>query len=276
MTMSRTGKQGPWQAVVRCWKAHPRIAQFITYFMVGNLATVVQLVLIPVLQPILGSTSLVNVDLYLFGPIGDPQTMTTVTAVGQTVSGLNPYYVFNFTGGPVNTLVTRTLNGITGSYLTHGGVAYFLATFIPLILSQVVSFFLQRKVTFKSSGNIAWQAMWYFAAFLVITVGANALYGIYQPWLYSTLGEAIGGLIAAFLQCCIAFWVFFPIMKLMFPYRKRHNHSFSTKSHRQRLKRQPESNAKAALFPGGPLGSVGRRLPLRLQESIRKNRTKIQ
>lgn len=144
--------------MVRCWKAHPRIAQFITYFMVGNLATVVQLVLIPVLQPILGSTSLVNVDLYLFGPIGDPQTMTTVTAVGQTVSGLNPYYVFNFTGGPVNTLVTRTLNGITGSYLTHGGVAYFLATFIPLILSQVVSFFLQRKVTFKSSGNIAWQA----------------------------------------------------------------------------------------------------------------------
>ena len=132
MTMSRTGKQGPWQAVVRCWKAHPRIAQFITYFMVGNLATVVQLVLIPVLQPILGSTSLVNVDLYLFGPIGDPQTMTTVTAVGQTVSGVNPYYVFNFTGGPVNTLVTRTLNGITGSYLTHGGVAYFLATFIPL------------------------------------------------------------------------------------------------------------------------------------------------
>ena len=221
MTMSRTGKQGPWQAVVRCWKAHPRIAQFITYFMVGNLATVVQLVLIPVLQPILGSTSLANVDLYLFGPIGDPQTMTTVTAVGQTVSGLNPYYVFNFTGGPVNTLVTRTLNGITGSYLIHGGVAYFLATFIPLILSQVVSFFLQRKVTFKSSGNIAWQAMWYFAAFLVITVGANALYGIYQPWLYSTLGEAIGGLIAAFLQCCIAFWVFFPIMKLIFPSQKK-------------------------------------------------------
>ena len=125
MTMSRTGKQGPWQAVVRCWKAHPRIAQFITYFMVGNLATVVQLVLIPVLQPILGSTSLVNVDLYLFGPIGDPQTMTTVTAVGQTVSGLNPYYVFNFTGGPVNTLVTRTLNGITGSYLRLAGHVVF-------------------------------------------------------------------------------------------------------------------------------------------------------
>ena len=55
MTMSRTGKQGPlasgWSAA---GKHTPRIAQFITYFMVGNLATVVQLVLIPVLQPILG------------------------------------------------------------------------------------------------------------------------------------------------------------------------------------------------------------------------------
>ena len=83
--------------------------------------------------------------------------------------------------------MTRTLNGITGSYLTHGGVAYFLATFIPLILSQVVSFFLQRKVTFKSSGNIAWQAMWYFAAFLVITVGPTPCtesisLGCTAPW----------------------------------------------------------------------------------------------
>ena len=167
-----------------------------------------------------GCDSTASVDYPVYGK-AVAHAMTTVTAVRQTVSGLNPYYVFNFTGGPVNTLVTRTLNGITGSYLTHGGVAYFLATFIPLILSQVVSFFLQCKVTFKSSGNIAWQAMWYFAAFLVITVGANALYGIYQPWLYSTLGEAIGGLIAAFLQCCIAFWVFFPIMKLIFLSQKK-------------------------------------------------------
>ena len=71
----------------------------------------------------------------------------------------------------------------------------------------------------KYGGNLAEGR--YFAAFLVITVGANALYGIYQPWLYSTLGEAIGGLIAAFLQCCIAFWVFFPIMKLIFLSQKK-------------------------------------------------------
>ena len=206
--------------LVELWRAHPKIAQFITYFLVGNLATLVQVVLIPVFQMVFGGTDLVNVDLHLFGPIGDPAATTTVTVAGQTITGLNPYYVFNFTAGPVNTLVTKTLNGITGEYLAHGGAAYFLATFIPLILSQVVSFFMQRKVTFKSDGNIAWQAMWYFLAFCVITVGANALYGIYQPWLYSTIGEGMGGLVAAFLQCCIAFWVFFPIMKIIFPEKK--------------------------------------------------------
>ena len=78
-----------------------------------------------------------DVDLHLFGPIGDPAAVTTVTVAGVTVTGLNPYYVFNFTAGPVNTLVHTTLNGITGDYLAHGGLAYFLATFIPLILSQV-------------------------------------------------------------------------------------------------------------------------------------------
>lgn len=208
------------RAIAAWWKNHPQIAQFITYFLVGNLATLVQVVLIPVLQPVFGSTNLVNVNLHLFGPIGDPAAVTSVTVAGAAVTGLNPYYVFNFTAGSVNTLAHMTLNGITGDYLAHGGAAYFLATFIPLILSQVVSFFMQRKVTFKSDGNIAWQAMWYFLAFCVITVGANALYGIYQPWLYSTIGEGLGGLVAAFLQCCIAFWVFFPIMKIIFPEKK--------------------------------------------------------
>lgn len=209
------------QAIVRLWKAHPQIAQFIKYFMVGNLATIVQFVLVPILQPVFGATKLIDMDLHLFGPIGAADVTTTVVVDGAQITGLNPYYVFNYTAGPVNTLVTKTLNGISGEYLAHGGMAYFLATFIPLILSQIVSFFMQRKVTFKSDGNILWQAAWYFLAFCVITVSANALYGIYQPWLYSVLGEGIGGIIAAFLQCCIAFWVFFPIMKIIFPEKKR-------------------------------------------------------
>lgn len=207
--------------IMSWWERHPKIAQFVTYFMVGNLATIVQFVLIPILQPAFSETALINIDLHLFGPIGNPAATTTVTVDGTTITGLNPYYVFNYTAGPVNTLITRTMNGITGEYLAHGGMAYFLATFIPLIISQIVSFFMHRQVTFKSNGNVVLQAIWYFVAFCIITLGANALYGIYQPWLYSTIGEKLGGLIAAFLQCCIAFWVFFPILKIIFPEKGR-------------------------------------------------------
>lgn len=208
------------QRIIRLWQEHPKIAQLITYFMVGNLATIVQFILVPVLQPILGKTSLLYVDLHLFGPIGAADSVTTVVLDDQSITGLNPYYVFNYTAGEVNTLVDKTLNGISGEYLAHGGAAYFLATFIPLILSQIVSFFMHRKVTFKSEGRILWQAFWYFLAFCVITVVSNAFYGIYQPWLYSIVGEGIGGIIAAIVQCCIAFWVFYPIMKIIFPKKK--------------------------------------------------------
>lgn len=202
-------------------KKHPEIARFIIYFIVCNLATIVQVVLIPLLSIVFAETNLVNIDLHLFGPIGNIEATTTVMKDGLRVTGLNPYYVFNYTAGAVNTLTHMTMNGITGDYLAHGGVASFLSMIIPLFLSQVVSFFMQRNVTFRSDGNIMIQAAWYFSAFCVITVCSNALYGLYFPWLYSKIGEGLGGLAAAFIQCCIAFWVFFPIMKLIFPEKNK-------------------------------------------------------
>ena len=211
---------GPVRASLAWWKRHPKIAEFISYFMVGNFVTIIQFILLPVLQAILKNTSLVSTDLHLFGPIGDPAATTTVTVAGQAITGLNPYYVFNYTAGPVNTLVTKTLNGITGEYLAHGGLAYFLAMFLTLIVAQVLTFYMQRNITFKSKGNLAWQIFWFVIATCIITVGANALYGLYQPWLYSTIGEGLGGLLASLLQCVISFWVFYPIFKIIFPKEK--------------------------------------------------------
>lgn len=71
-SVKRLGQSGPVRKLVELWRSHPQIAQFITYFLVGNLATLVQVVLIPVLQPVFGATGLVDVNLHLFGPIGDP------------------------------------------------------------------------------------------------------------------------------------------------------------------------------------------------------------
>ena len=213
----------PVQAAVTWWNRHPKIAEFISYFMVGNIVTIIQFIMLPVLQAVLKNTSLVYTDLHLFGPIGDPTATTTVTVAGVDVTGLNPYYVFNYTGGPVNTLVPKTLNGITGEYLAHGGVAFFLAMFLTLIVAQILTFYMQRNITFKSKGNLAWQIFWFVIATCMITLGANALYGLYQPWLYGVIGEELGGQLASLLQCIISFWVFYPIFKLIFPKKTQKN-----------------------------------------------------
>ena len=78
----------PVQAAVTWWNRHPKIAEFISYFMVGNIVTIIQFIMLPVLQAVLKNTSLVYTDLHLFGPIGDPTATTTVT-----VAGVCPYQI---------------------------------------------------------------------------------------------------------------------------------------------------------------------------------------
>lgn len=90
-------------------------------------------------------------------------------------------------------MVTKSFNGITGEYWAHGGLAYFLAMFITLVTAQTINFFMQRKIAFKSNSNVWFAMFWYVVATLIITIGNSALYGIYQPWLYNLIGEALGG-----------------------------------------------------------------------------------
>lgn len=52
------------------WMRHPKIAEFIRFFLVANLVTVIQFIMVPVLQMILKNTGLVDIDFHLFGPIG--------------------------------------------------------------------------------------------------------------------------------------------------------------------------------------------------------------
>ena len=61
-------------------------------------------------------------------------------------------------------------------------------------------------------------------AYIVITVGAAALQGLYKApiygWLMGKLGEGAGTTVAdvitMLINCAISFWVFFPLMKWIF------------------------------------------------------------
>ena len=105
-----------------------------------------------------------------------------------------------------------------------GGLAYFLAVEITLLIAQVINFFLQRNVTFKSNTSVVRAAVWYFIAWVIISVGAAALQGLYKTPIYtffmnslgSGAGTTVADIITMLINCVISFWVFYPILKVIF------------------------------------------------------------
>ncbi|WP_394523811.1 hypothetical protein [Lacrimispora sp. JR3] len=184
------------------WKTfshkHPTVAQFLVFFLVSNGVTVLQMVLMPVFRSLFGMTSLVDTNFQIWH-------------IGANLDG-TPYYIFNYAAGEL-------------SQGGGGGLAYFLAVEITMAIAQVINFFLQRNVTFKASNSAAKAAMWYVIAYIIITIGAAALQGLYKAPIYNlfmngfnmgTGGETIADVITMLINSAISFWVFFPIFKVIF------------------------------------------------------------
>lgn len=176
-------------------KKHPALSQFLIFFIVSNGVTVLQMILMPVMKAGLDKTTLVDMGF---------QVLRCGSVGGE------PYYVFNYAAGAIS----------AGG---GGGLAYFLAVEITMAIAQVINFFLQRKVTFKSNSSIARAAMWYVLAYIVISIGAAALQGFYKDPIYQlcqklmgTAGVTVADVITMIINCAISFWVFFPIFKVIF------------------------------------------------------------
>ena len=177
---------------------NPAIAQFLVFFLLSNGITALQMILMPLLKSSFALTDLVN-------------TNFQVLQVGHNFDG-SAYYVFNYAAGSL-------------SKGGGGGLAYFLAVQIAMAIAQIINFFAQRNVTFKSNSNIWKAAFWYVIAYLIISIGAAALQGLYKAPIYNLLmntcgmgstGEVIADFITMIINCAISFWVFFPIFKIIF------------------------------------------------------------
>ncbi len=177
---------------------YPNIAQFLIFFLFSSGVTVLQIVLMPVIKGIFGHTDLVN-------------TNFQILQIGRNIDN-SPYYVFNYAAGAIS----------AGG---GGGLAYFLAVQITLGIAQIINFFAQRNITFKSKSNIWKSAFWYVIAYIIISIGAAALQGLYKAPIYNLLmntwgmgstGEAFADFITMIINAAISFWVFFPIFKIIF------------------------------------------------------------
>lgn len=186
---------GPW---ARFREKHPGTAQFLVFFLLSNGITVLQMVMMPAFKALFGMTGLVK-------------TAFQVLPVGHNFDG-SVYYIFNYPAGAI----------ASGG---GGGMAYFLAVQLTLFIAQVINFFAQRSVTFKSKGSIGRAAAWYLAAYVAITLIAAALQGLYkapiyrlfmETWAMGGAGETIADLITMVVNCAISFWVYFPILKIIF------------------------------------------------------------
>ncbi|MCD4549520.1 hypothetical protein [Schaalia sp. lx-260] len=176
---------------------HVTSSQFIVFFILSNGVTLLQLILMPVFKWVFGKTALVDTA-FQFLPIG----MSNGVVV----------YMFDYAAGPV------TPEGF------GGGLAYFLAVQITLLIAQVINFFAQRNITFKSNSSVWKAAMWYAIAYVAITILAAALQVVYKAPIYSFfqssfgmgMGQVIADVLTMIINSAISFWVFFPIFKVIF------------------------------------------------------------
>ena len=172
--------------------------EFLIFFLISNGVTVLQLALMPIVKNLLAASSLVDINFQ-------------VMPIGRNPDG-SRYYIFDYMKGAL----------ADGG---GGGLAYFLAVQSTLLAAQVINFFLQRKITFKSDTDIRKAITWYAVAYVIITIAAAAAQGIYKApiyhqfitvWKMGKTGETIADVITMVINSIISFWVFYPVLKMVF------------------------------------------------------------
>lgn len=128
-----------------------------------------------------------------------------------------PNIDFGFPGIAI-TLFGETFQwNIIGYDAAHGGLPYFCAYMVAMVIGEFINFFIQRSWVFRSKGNILYQGLWYLLAFCVVTCIVNsinciwiAVAGLFVPdWIYN-IGTTV-------LNGGISMVVFFFVNKIIFP-----------------------------------------------------------
>lgn len=98
-----------------------------------------------------------------------------------------------------------------------GGLGYFISYEVGSFLAQCINFPLQRNITFKSKGNPVYQAVWYFIAWIVISLICNGFNNLWMPIAAEYVAPAIYNLLVTFVTGGVSMIIFFFVFKIIFP-----------------------------------------------------------
>ena len=96
-----------------------------------------------------------------------------------------------------------------GEVVIGGGLGYFLSYEIGTFLAQCINFPLQRNITFKSHGKISWQIMWYFIAWVLISLFCNAINGLWMPIAQQYFAPGVYNLLVTFITGGVSMVIYF-------------------------------------------------------------------
>ena len=117
-----------------------------------------------------------------------------------------------------NLLGSNVAKNAAGEVIIGGGLGGFIAFEIAVFTAQVINFPLQRNITFKSHGNVWWQMMWYFIAWVIISLICNGINSAWEGFAISWgLPDALYKILTTVITGGVSMVVFFFVFKIIFP-----------------------------------------------------------
>ena len=124
---------------------------------------------------------------------------------------------FGWPGIPL-TLFGETFEwNILGYDQAHGGLAYFCAYMVAMVIGESINFPIQRNFVFRSHGKLGPQIAWYLVAFCIITCIVNSINCIWVAVAGLLVPDFIYNIGTTVLNGGISMVVFFFVNKIIFP-----------------------------------------------------------
>ena len=105
----------------------------------------------------------------------------------------------------------------SGAVVIGGGLGYFISYEVGSFVAQCINFPLQRNITFKSHGNAAYQAMWYFIAWIIISLVCNGFNNLWMPVASAYVPPEVYNILVTFVTGGVSMIIFFFVFKIIFP-----------------------------------------------------------